>query len=100
MITDLEYALMAGGAYISTRGPQNQFPDPPNWVQENAKVGTNGFEAVSYFNGGTNQIVISFAGTFPSDISGDQLANLGLGAGTGSTQLRQAAQYYLDSGRN
>ncbi len=69
MITEIEYALMAGGAYISTRGPKNQFPIPPNWIQENAKVGTGGFEAVSYFNGGTNEVVISFAGTFPSDVS-------------------------------
>ncbi|MGE0471612.1 MAG: calcium-binding protein [Nitrospira sp.] len=41
------------------------------------------------------EIVISFAGTNPSDLSGDMVANVGLATGVGSDQLRQAAEYYL-----
>jgi hypothetical protein len=33
MATDLEYALMAGGSYISTRNPSNRFPTPQGWTE-------------------------------------------------------------------
>ena len=29
--TIIEYALMAGASYISTRDPKNQFPIPQGW---------------------------------------------------------------------
>lgn len=32
MVTTLEYALMAGAAYISTRPDINKFPIPQGWV--------------------------------------------------------------------
>ena len=42
-----------------------------------------------------NEIVIAYAGTDPSDITGDWLANAGLATGAGSDQLVQASGYYL-----
>ncbi len=56
---------------------------------------SSGFEASAYRNSLTNEIVISYAGTDPSDITGDIAANIGLAIGVGSAQLLQAAEYYL-----
>ncbi len=66
MTTAIEYALMAGASYISTRAETNQIPAPKGW----AKLTTpdsyfrdqdSGFEAISFTNG--TEVVISFAGT-------------------------------------
>ena len=38
MATDLEYALMAGDAYISTRSDRNQFPVPQGWIELKRKI--------------------------------------------------------------
>jgi len=73
MTTSIQYALMAGAAYISNRDPKNQFPIPQGWL-EFAHVPNNpdypmftaasGFEAVSFQNiANPNEIVISFGGT-------------------------------------
>ncbi len=96
------YALMAGRAYQATRNSINQFQGPQGWL-EFAHVpnnpsfpqftGADGFEAVAFQKG--NEIVISYAGTNPSDLSGDMAANIGLATGIGSAQLQQAAEYYL-----
>ena len=105
MVTDIEYALFAGRAYQATRPLINQFPIPQGWL-EFAHVPKNpdypmfteasGFEAVSFQNSANpNEIVISFAGTDPSDILGDVAADIGLATGFGSAQLLQAAEYYL-----
>ena len=40
-------------------------------------------------------IVISYAGTYEKDITGDIFADIGLATGVGSAQLLQAAEYYL-----
>ncbi len=95
MTTEIEYALMAGVAYRSTRDPINRIPIPFGWseIVDSFRNLTSGFEAVSFTRG--SEIVISFAGTDPSDLTGDMLANVGLAAGTGSIQLLQAVQYYL-----
>ncbi len=96
MVTEVEYALMAGRAYQSTRAEINLFPSMVGWSEPLDKREVNnstGFEA-GYFQRGTD-IVISYAGTDPSDLSGDMAANLGLATGVGSAQLRQAAEYYL-----
>jgi len=97
MISKIEYALMAGGSYISTRPEINQFPIPfdaqQNWVGFNYQSLDTGFEAVSFTNG--TDIVISFAGTDPA--SGNDLASdaiLGLGV-IPDVQLLQAAKYYI-----
>src|SRR4030067_644021 len=114
MTTAIEYALMAGAAYISNRDPKNQLPSPQGWL-ELAHVpnnpdypmftGASGFEAVSFQNvANPNEIVISFAGTdfsngiaslFNSDFwSG----NIPLITGTsvnGADQLVDAVEYYL-----
>ena len=101
MTTAIEYALMAGGAYISNRDPLNQFPVPQGWQatrHDNPPDGS-GFEAISFINGTTiatsTEIVISFAGTGPFG-NGDWLyANIPLALGALPAQLRQAADYYL-----
>ena len=101
MTTIIEYALMAGASYISTRPDINKFPTPSGWTQtkhENPQNGS-GFEAVSFINGAnlatSTEIVISFAGT-GSFGSGDWLhGNIPLALGALPDQLRQAADYYL-----
>ena len=66
MTTLIDYALMAGASYISTRSDKNQFPVPQGWTEQIAKRQSlpSGFEA-TYFTNGTD-IVISFAGTYDS----------------------------------
>ena len=96
MTTTIEYALMAGASYISTRGEVNRFPTPQGWIEQiegRGRIDSSGFEA-THFTKGT-EIVISFAGTYPTDFSGDQATNVGLGLGLGSPQIIQAAAYYL-----
>jgi len=75
MATVIEYALMAGRAYQTTRDPINLFSVPDVWL-EFAHVpnnpaypqftGADGFEAVYFKNQSSNEIVISFAGTGPT----------------------------------
>ncbi|MDD2721960.1 MAG: hypothetical protein PHH47_11700 [Gallionella sp.] len=47
MATAIEYALMAGASYISTRSDSNKFPAPQGWI-ENVELRKNdpvsGFE--------------------------------------------------------
>lgn len=105
MATIIDYALMAGASYIDTRLPINRFPIPTGWnlVSRNPQDNTSGFEAATFGNSTTiatsTDIVISYAGTYdiPSNplTNPDMLADAGLGFGTGSVQLLQAADYYL-----
>ncbi len=94
MATEIEYALMAGRVYQSTRLEINWFPDLLSfgWAEqlEERQSLTSGFEA-TYFTKGT-EIVISFAGT-GSNV--DWWANAGGFFGVTSSQLVQAANYYL-----
>lgn len=90
MTTAIEYALMAGAVYVSTRDVLNQIPTPPGWLPFNYQSLPSGFEAASFRNGG--DIVISFAGT---GTAVDWLANIGGAFGVTTTQLEQAAAYYL-----
>ena len=80
MATDIEYALMAGASYISTRPDINKFPVPQGWVAVTNppyfKDDTTGFEAIAFTNG--TEIVISFAGTYEKSAA-DWLANASLG---------------------
>lgn len=81
MTTAIEYALMAGASYITTRPDINKFPIPQGWTPffpvpdpKSPTFPTSaGFEAVSFTNG--NEIVISFAGTDPADILGDEMGH-------------------------
>jgi Ca2+-binding RTX toxin-like protein len=101
MVTEIEYALMAGRAYLTSRNSINQFPIPPRWseffhVPDPANPvfpTTDGFEAV-YFRRDDNpdEIVIAFTGT---NDAADYIADAGLAEGLGSAQLTQAADYYL-----
>jgi len=93
MATTLEYALMAGGSYVDARKPINWFPTPDGWTKSNHQAKDSGFEAISFTNG--TEIVISFAGTYDKDFTGDILADAGLALGGGSVQLTQAVDYYL-----
>jgi hypothetical protein len=63
MTSAIEYALMAGASYISTRAEVNQFPVPEGWVEklDRRQALSSGFEA-TYFIKGT-ELVISIAGT-------------------------------------
>ena len=95
MTTTTEYALMAGGAYRSTRADINEMPAPQGWTEslDERKVDdATGFEA-GYFQRGS-EIVISYAGTYDKSWR-DQRANAGLATGVGSMQLLQAVDYYL-----
>lgn len=114
MTTAIEYALMAGAAYISNRPGINQIPIPQGWL-EFAHVpnnpdypmftGASGFEAVSFQNiANPNEIVISFSGTdFSKGI--DSLFNSDFWNGNiplitgvninGANQLVDAVEYYL-----
>jgi len=102
MATSLEYALMAGRAYITTRRSINQFPVPNSWTEffhvpspAFPVTGSNGFEAISFQRG--SEIVISFSGTDFADFSGDWTqANFPLAFGDLGTQLVDAARYYLE----
>ena len=97
MPTTIQYALLAGASYHDTRVDLNRFPIPNGWnvVSLVPQDSSSGFEASAYRNPLTNEIVISYAGTNPSDLSGDIAANIGLATGVGSAQLLQAAEYYL-----
>jgi len=106
MTTPIDYALMAGAAYISNRDPMNRFPPPQGWNQVSYfPSAASGFEAVTFGNATTliasTNIVISFAGT-DGFLSIDNIANSELATGvthnliTGvPDQLLQAADYYL-----
>lgn len=98
MITQFEIdrALMAGAAYFSTSAGINRIPIPQGWTERiefRVSGDSSGFEARAFQKG--NEIVIAYAGTTPSDLSGDMAANFGLATGAGSVQLQQAAEYYL-----
>jgi hypothetical protein len=69
MTTQVEYALMAGASYISTRASVNKFPTPNNWTKITApdfysRDPYSGFEAISFTNG--SEIVISYAAPTPA----------------------------------
>lgn len=98
MITQFEIdrALMAGAAYFSTRSDINRIPIPQGWteqIQFRVSNDFNGFEARTFQKG--NDIVISYAGTYAKDLTGDMVADFNLATGLGSAQLLQAAEYYL-----
>ena len=111
MTNTIEYALMAGRAYQTTRDKINRFPIPRGWtpffpVPDPATSTfpvTGGFEAVAFKKG--TEIVIFFAGT-DGFFSVDQVTNSELATGlthnllTGvPDQLLQAADYYLQDSR-
>jgi hypothetical protein len=84
--TTIEYALMAGAAYYDTRDDNNRtpFPDATGWGKlpgfNHTADPATGFEAVAFTRGtgATQDIVISYAGTYDAvDKAAD--ANLGLG---------------------
>lgn len=95
MATDIEYALMAGRVYQSSRREINWLPDllSQGWVEKRHEVNAaSGFEAITFQRG--TEIVISYAGTYPGSLA-DWLTNGGIATGLGADQLRQVAEYYM-----
>ncbi len=97
MTTTLDYAILAGRSYFDTRAAMNRFPIPDGWavdlrVPEDKKTG---FEATIFKNSSTNEIVISYAGSYTKS-GADINADLTLYAGKYHAQLLQAAKYYSD----
>jgi hypothetical protein len=90
-----QIALLAGASYRSSRAEINRLPIPAGWqeVPLSHVVLPSGFEAVSFRNSVSGDVVVAFAGT--TDLV-DWVANFGLGSGVGSHQLREAAAYYLE----
>jgi len=66
MTTTIEYALMAGASYVDTRKATNWFPTPDGWLKSNHDAKDSGFEAVTFVSQCSNEVVISYAGTYPS----------------------------------
>lgn len=105
MTTAIEYSLFAGASYYDTRADLNRFPLPQDWgvYSRIPQDNSTGFEAVAFQSQCSNEIVISFAGTYPGNPDGalwplipvDIQADLALAAGILSDQLKQAADYYL-----
>lgn len=95
MAIQIEYALMAGASYISTRPTINQFPAPEAWVKGMYDKKDSGFEAQAFLSQCSNEVTISYAGTGPG-LNVDWIANSTLASGVpGVDQLLQAAEFYL-----
>jgi Ca2+-binding RTX toxin-like protein len=99
MITTIDYSLLAGASYYDTRDKNNRTPVPQGWnyLSRIPQDTSTGFEVVAFerVTNGVTEIVISFAGTYPKDVTGDIAADIGLALGQGSEQLTQALDYYL-----
>ena len=95
MAEPMEYALLAGASYISTRSEINRFPVPQEWTPivdpPPFNNDANGFEAIAFQLG--EEIVISFAGTAQLV---DWMTNITLATGFSNGQLLDAAVYYLE----
>lgn len=99
----IDCALMAGRVYESTRNVINWLPTPEGWVElahvpSKLQSTAAGFEASAFQSvSNSNNIVISYAGTYPGDVAGDWVNNLALGyLGVLSSQMIQAADYYME----
>jgi hypothetical protein len=101
MTNTIDYALLAGAAYYSTRSEVNRFPIALGWselVEERIADKITGYEARAFQKG--SEIVISYSGTDPNNFSiftsPDGKTNVNLSSGRWAEQLLQAATYYLD----
>jgi hypothetical protein len=95
MAEPVEYALMAGASYVSTRPEINRFPVPHGWTivadPPPFNNDANGFEAIAFQRG--EEVVISFAGTAQLV---DWMSNITMATGFSNGQLLDAAVYYLE----
>jgi hypothetical protein len=101
MTNTIDYALLAGAAYYSTRSEVNRFPIALGWselFEERIADKITGYEARAFQKG--SEIVISYSGTDPNNsnplTTPDGKTNTALAGGGWAEQLLQAAQYYLD----
>jgi len=99
---EIDYALLAGHAYISRRDPANRIPSPSGWTRLPGSSGyrrfdSSGFEAIAYRK--VNESVIAFTGTdeFVDWTGPNIVQTLGLKA---SRQLREAAQLFTEIQRD
>lgn len=101
MAADLDYALMAGNVYRTTRHPNNWIPSPESGWGEGPSITdpASGLVARTYTGGNGNEIVISFAGTGGA-FNIDWFANIGLTLGFWSEQFQQAALFYAEVKKN
>jgi len=93
---DLDYALMADYVYKGKRNQFNVTGIPSGWskISYTPDDGDTGFSAGVFQNDADpTKIVIAFTGT--NEVN-DDVADLKLGAGAFSQQLRQAASLYFD----
>jgi RTX calcium-binding nonapeptide repeat (4 copies)/Lipase (class 3) len=105
MITQFEFAcaLMAGHCYQTNRSASeiNWLPIPSGWLEvqhvPNPIALTYGGFEMSVFQSevNSNDIVISFAGTNPTELGDWTSGNVPLALGVVSDQLKQAVDYYL-----
>ena len=96
MATELDYALLAGVSYRSTRTLINHFPISTTFGWSEIlyrEIPSSGFEAVAFQKG--TEIVISYAGTYDKSWV-DKITDENLAAGVFNAQLLQAATLYLD----
>jgi hypothetical protein len=98
VVTTLDYSILAGAAYYSTRAAINRFPIHQDWselIDDRTLNEQSGFEALAFQSG--NQIVLSYSGTNPeaSWTSGDWQTNFALLNGNWADRLLQTAEYYL-----
>ena len=95
VVTTLDYSILAGAAYFSTRAAINRFPIHQDWselIDDRTLNEQSGFEALAFQSG--NQIVLSYSGTDPaaSWTSGDWQTNFALLNGNWADRLLQTAE--------
>jgi len=96
MTTPLDYAILAGASYFSTRSGINRFPIPLGWLElidDRRANSQSGFEARAFQSG--SELVISYAGTYAKS-GADIQAGINLGLGLGSAQLHQGRRTIME----
>ncbi len=96
-ISDLEYAVISGASYISSRSRVNTISPGEFEIVGQMIDDSSGFEGYAFRKG--SDIVIGYAGTYDKDILGDIISDLALGSGFDSEQLFLAAKLYIETKR-
>jgi hypothetical protein len=96
---EIQCALMSGVADHASRNNQqiNMYPVPEGWGLIDRQTKPSGFEATYFAKtnaDGTKEIVIAFAPTNTKEMI-DIITDIESGLGNVTTQLLQAAEYYM-----